>query len=235
MPDAKVAERPEDRMLPQALAAEFIGTAMLLIVIVGSGIVPDSSLPVTLAGLALFVHAVTIGLMLIVLIMIFAPVSGGHFNPAVTLVFLVMGEVRPRTALLYVIVQVVGALIGVMIAHLSFEMSVLTVGTKVRTGYGQFIGEMIATFMLLLTILAVRETDARRVPIAVGFVILGAIIYTSSACFANPAVSVARAFTDTFTSIRPVDVPAFVVAQLVSALLALFVFRWLYPEADQQG
>ena len=213
----------------RALVAEGLGTALLLATIVGSGIMGDT-LSGGITGVALFPHAAAIGAMLFVLITLFGPISGAHFNPAVTLIFALRREIRPALAGQYVLVQIFGALIGVWAAHLMFDLSLLQVAVKPRTGLGQWSAEVIATFGLLLVILAGLRTRAEAIPALVGLYIAAALWFTASTSFANPAVTIARSLTDTFTGIDPAHAPAFIAAQILGALLAWRLQPWLWPE-----
>ena len=212
--------------LSRRMAAEFLGTAFLLAVVVGSGIMGES-----LAGgntaIALLGNTIATGAILAVLILIFGPLSGAHFNPAVTLSFVMQGQLEKRVALLYVIVQVLGGLAGMLAAHAMFEEPLLQASLKVRTGPAQWFAECVATFGLLATILGCVRFRATAVPYAVGLYITAGYWFTASTSFANPAVTVARSFTDTFSGIRPVDAPGFIVAQLIGAVAATLVFAWL--------
>jgi glycerol uptake facilitator-like aquaporin len=216
--------QPQD--LGRRLAAEAIGTAFLLATVVGSGIMGE-----TLSGgnvaIALLGNTIPTGAILVVLILMLGPVSGAHFNPAVTLSFMVQGKISASDSIAYVAVQVVAAILGAWAAHLMFEEPVLMVSEKVRTGGGQWVAEIIATFGLVGTILACVKNRAEAVPYAVGLYITAAYWFTASTSFANPAVTVARTLTDTFSGIRPADAPLFIVCQVVGALLATFVFVWL--------
>ncbi len=212
--------------LPRRLAAEALGTAFLLAVVVGSGIMGES-----LAGgntaIALLGNTIATGAILAVLILIFGPLSGAHFNPAVTLAFTLRGELEKRTALAYIAVQLVGGLAGVLIAHAMFEEPLLQASLKMRTGPAQWLAEFVATFGLLATIFGCLRFRAAAVPYAVGLYITAGYWFTASTSFANPAVTVARSFTDTFSGIRPLDAPAFIVVQFVGAITATLVFAWL--------
>ncbi len=212
--------------LPRRLAAEALGTAFLLAVVVGSGIMGES-----LAGgntaIALLGNTIATGAILAVLILIFGPLSGAHFNPAVTLAFTLRGELEKRTALTYIAVQLVGGLAGVLIAHAMFAEPLIQASLKVRTGPAQWLAEFVATFGLLATIFGCLRFRAAAVPYAVGLYITAGYWFTASTSFANPAVTVARSFTDTFSGIRPLDAPAFIVVQFVGAITATLVFAWL--------
>ncbi|MEM9442121.1 MAG: MIP/aquaporin family protein [Pseudomonadota bacterium] len=219
-----MSEQPID--LSRRLAAEGIGTAFLLATVIGSGIMGE-----TLAGgnvaIALLGNTIPTGAILVVLILMLGPISGAHFNPAVTLSFLVQGKISTGDAVVYVAVQIVAAILGAWSAHLMFEEPVLMVSEKVRTGGGQWVAEIIATFGLVATILACVRHRAEAVPYAVGLYITAAYWFTASTSFANPAVTIARTLTNTFSGIRPADAPLFIVCQIVGALLATFVFVWL--------
>ncbi len=212
--------------LSRRLAAEFVGTTGLLATVVGSGIMAER-----LAGgnvaLALLGNTLPTGAILVVLILVFAPVSGAHFNPAVSLAFFARRELPPVDALLYMSVQVAGGLIGVAAAHLMFEESVLQISLNPREGPAQWFSESIATFGLVATILGTLRWRPEAVAYAVGLFISAGYWFTASTSFANPAVTVARSFTDTFTGIRPIDAPGFIVAECVGALLAVAFMSWL--------
>lgn len=213
----------------RALAAEALGTGLLVATIVGSGIMAEA-LSGGNSGLALLANSLATGAILVVLIASLGPVSGAHFNPAVTLAFLLRGETTAARALAYAAAQVAGGLAGTVLAHLMFGLDVAQLGQEVRTGPGQWLGEGVATFALVFTILACLRHRPDIVPFAVGLVIMAGYWATSSTSFANPAVTVARAFTDTFAGIRLLDVPGFVAAQLAAALLAASLGRWLLAE-----
>ncbi len=212
--------------LVQRLAAEFIGSAFLLATVIGSGIMGER-----LAGgneaLALLGNTLPTGAILIVLITMLGPVSGAHFNPAVTGAFWLRGDIDGRDAGLYVLAQLTGALVGVCAAHLMFDLPLWQAGVKIRNGQGQWFAEGVATFGLLLTILATLKARPAAVPVSVGLYITAAYWFTASTSFANPAVTLARAFSHTFAGIRLEDVPAFIAAQLVGAMIGLLVARWL--------
>lgn len=220
--------------LPRRLTAEALGTAFLLAVVVGSGIMGER-----LAGgndaIALLGNTIATGAILAVLILIFGPLSGAHFNPAVTLSFVMQGRLAKRVALFYVAVQVLGGLAGMLAAHAMFEEPLLQASLKVRTGPAQWFAEAVATFGLVATILGCVRFRAAAVPYAVGLYITAGYWFTASTSFANPAVTVARAFTDSFSGIAPAHVPAFVVAQIIGALLATGLFAWLLAPAGRRG
>jgi glycerol uptake facilitator-like aquaporin len=205
--------------------AELIGTALLLATVVGSGVMAERLTDDT--ALALFANASATGAVLVVLITILAPISGAHFNPAVTLVFAFRRELSWSVAGLYLIGQVVGAILGTLLAHAMFELPILQLSTHVRTGPPQWLSEGVAAFGLVLTILAGSRARPDAVPWLVGLYILAAYWFTASTSFANPAVTIARMLTDTFSGIRPIDAPAFILAQLLGALIGMVVTGWL--------
>jgi len=213
--------------LPRAIAAEALGASFLLAAVIGSGLMGER-----LAGgndaLALLGNTLPTGAILAVLILIFGPVSGAHFNPAVSLAFALRGEMVWRTAALYMAVQVAGAIAGVWAAHLMFEMPLLQVAAKIRTGPAQWFSEFVAAFGLLLTIFGCIARAPQATPYAVGLYITAAYWFTASTSFANPAVTLARAWTDTFAGIAPGDVAVFVLVQIATALVvsraAMFLF-----------
>jgi glycerol uptake facilitator-like aquaporin len=213
--------------LPQRVVSEALGTAFLLAAVAGSGIMAQK-----LAGgnvaLALLCNTLPTGAILVVLILVFAPLSGAHFNPAVSLAFALRGELRWRIAAVYIAAQIVGAILGVWAAHLMFELPLWQVSTTARTGPGQWLAEAVAAFGLLLTIFGCLARTPAAVPYAVGLYITAAYWFTASTSFANPAVTVARSLSDTFAGIAPAGVPAFVAAQLAGMLLAVLLGRWLW-------
>jgi len=206
--------------LPRQLLAEFIGTAALLAVIVGSGHMGEM-LAQGNAAIALLANSTATGLALYVLIVLFAPISGAHFNPAVSLALALRRAVHWREALAYFPVQIAGAISGVILAHAMFGLDPITLGTKVRSGPGIWLSETMATVGLSLTILLGHRARPSQVPALVGAYIAAAYWFTASTAFANPAVAIARALTTTFAGIRPMDVPAFIGAQLLGVTLAL--------------
>jgi glycerol uptake facilitator-like aquaporin len=211
----------------QRAVAEALGTAFLLATVIGSGIMAQQ-----LAGgngaLALLCNTLPTGAILTVLILIFGPVSGAHFNPAVTLAFALRGELYWPMACVYFVVQVCGAVIGVWAAHLMFELPVWQFSTHVRTGPGQWLAEAVATFGLLLTIFGCIARSPSSVAYAVGLYITAAYWFTASTSFANPAVTIARALSDTFAGIAAAGVLAFIIAQMVGMLAAVGISRWLW-------
>lgn len=213
--------------LTQRAVAEALGTAFLLATVIGSGIMAQR-----LAGgngaLALLCNTLPTGAILTVLILIFGPVSGAHFNPAVSLAFALRGELPWPMACAYLAVQIFGAILGVWTAHLMFELPVWQFSSHVRSGSGQWIAEAVATFGLLLTILGCVARAPGAVAYAVGLYITAAYWFTASTSFANPAVTLARALSDTFAGIAPAGVLAFIAAQLVGMLAAVAIGRWIW-------
>jgi glycerol uptake facilitator-like aquaporin len=218
--------------LGRRLLAEFLGTALLLAAVVGSGIM-GVALSRGNDGIALLANAGATAGALFVLIVLFGPISGAHFNPAVTLAMRVRGEVDTRTAVAYVAVQVIAAVFGVAIAHAMFGQALLQPGTHARTGASQWLSEGVATFGLLLTILLGARHRPAAMPALVAAWIFAAYWFTASTSFANPAITVARALTETFAGIRPSDVPAFVAAQVAGAMLALVAASIFQSPADE--
>lgn len=223
-----MSSAPADRQY----AAEFIGTAFLLATVVGSGIMADRLSGGNVA-IALLGNTIPTGAILVVLITMLGPISGAHFNPAVTLAFLLRREIAPLKATIFVAVQIAGGIIGVWAAHAMFGEIVLQYSSTVRTGASQWFAEIIATFGLVFTILATLKVRAEAVPMAVGLYITAAYWFTASTSFANPAVTIARGLSDTFAGIRPDDVPGFIIAQLAGAVVAWALCRWLLADQRQ--
>lgn len=223
---------PVEHMLQPQLArrtaAELIGTLFLLTGVVGSGIMAENLADND--AVALIGNTLATGAILAVLITVFGPISGAHFNPAVTLAFALRGEMDIGSAAVYVAAQLAGAVTGVVLAHLMFELDVVQFSGKERHGAGQWLAEGVATFGLLATILGTLKARPGAVAAMVGLYISAGYWFTASTSFANPAVTVARAFTDTFSGIAPGDAPAFIVAQLVGAVAATGLFAWLLVE-----
>ncbi len=220
--------------LARRLAAEALGTAFLLATVVGSGIMAE-----TLAGgnvaLALLGNTIPTGAILIVLIIMFGPISGAHFNPAVTLAFALKRQISLRDSGLYVIVQIIGGLLGVIAAHVMFDVTMIQESVKARTGPAQWFAEIVATFGLVSTILMTLRWRPDAVPYTVGLFITAAYWFTASTSFANPAVTIARSFTDSFSGIAPDHVPAFVVSQCIGAAIAVALAAWLLRPAREEG
>ena len=211
------------------LAAEFLGTAFLLIAVVGSGIMAERLAGGNM-GIALLANAIATGAALVVLITILGPLSGAHFNPAVSLFFALRGEMEWRVAARYALVQIIAAIIGVWLTHLMFAMPVLEVSTHLRDGPPQWLAEAIATLGLLGTIAGGLRFAPASIPMLVGLYITGAYWFTASTSFANPAVTLARALTDSFAGIAPASVPGFLVAQLLAVLAGWALLPWLFGQ-----
>ena len=211
------------------VTAECVGTAFLLAAVVGSGIMAGK-LSGGNTGLALLCNALATGAALFVLITIFGPVSGAHFNPAVTAVMRLRGDVSTRDLIGYSVFQIAGGLAGVLIAHVMFDQAVFQVSTTVRTGGGQWVAECVAAFGLILTILGTVRYRPENVAAAVGLYIVSAYWFTASTSFANPAVTIARGFTDTFAGIAPAGIAAFIAAQMTGAIAGLYVADWLFKK-----
>lgn len=213
----------------RAVFAEGLGSFFLFATVIGSGVMAER-----LAGgnvaVALLGNTLATGAMLFVLITMLGPISGAHFNPAVSLVFRLRGELTTRMALAYTAAQLAGGILGVWAAHLMFDLPILQVSEKARTGVGQWAGELIATFGLVLTILGTLRSRQEWVPVSVALYITAAYWFTSSTSFANPAITVARSLSNSFAGIAPGDVAGFVAAQIVGAVLALGVCRTLFSD-----
>jgi glycerol uptake facilitator-like aquaporin len=207
------------------VAAEALGTALLVATVVGSGIMAESLTHDV--ALALLGNTIATGAILMVLVTILGPISGAHFNPAVTLVFALARELSSRDALVYVAAQIIGGIAGAMIAHGMFELPLLQASLKVRSGGAQWFSEAVAAFGLIATILAGLRFARASVPALVGLYITAAYWFTASTSFANPAVAVARSLSNTFSGIRPLDLPGFIAAELSGAVVALVLMNWL--------
>jgi glycerol uptake facilitator-like aquaporin len=232
-----MAARDPERMsgqpvLARRLVAEGVGTALLLATVVGSGIMGER-----LAGgnvaIALLANALATGAGLAVFILVFAPISGAHFNPAVTVADAVLGGLPWRDVPGYLLAQVSGAFAGVAVAHGMFAEPVFSASRHARAGGAQFLSEFVATFGLLVVISGLVRRRSTAVPFAVAAYVMAAYWFTASTSFANPAVTIARSATDTFAGIRPADVPAFVMAQFLGAAAAILLFRWLVPPLSE--
>jgi len=213
------------------LFAEGLGTAFLLATVVGSGIMAER-----LAGgnvaIALMGNTIPTGAILVVLITIFGPISGAHFNPAVTLAFWLRRDMEPRRAISYVIVQIIAGIIGVWIAHLMFAETLFQISSKARTGPGQWLSELVATYGLVLIILGGMKHKPEAVPMLVGLYITAAYWFTASTSFANPAVTIARSLSDTFAGIAPSHMPLFIMAQLIGAVLAVLSAKIMFEDKN---
>jgi glycerol uptake facilitator-like aquaporin len=211
--------------LQRRLISEALGTALLVATVVGSGIMAESL--TRDVALALLCNTLATGAILVVLITIFGPISGAHFNPAVTLIFALKRDLTPRDGLLYIAAQIAGGIIGTITAHAMFALPLLDASLKTRTGGAQWLAEGVAAFGLVATILAGIRFERPSVPWLVGLYITAAYWFTSSTSFANPAVAIARSLTNTFSGIRPVDLPGFIVAEFCGAVAALILMGWL--------
>lgn len=220
--------------LPRRLAAEALGTLLLVCTVVGSGIMADQlsdDVAVSLLG-----NTIPTGAILVVLITLFGPISGAHFNPAVTFAFALRRDISAPEAAQYVLAQIIGGVLGAFLAHGMFALDIVQSSTTIRTGSAQWLAEVVATFGLMGTILAGLRFKAEAIPWLVGLYITAAYWFTASTSFANPAVAIARSFTDTFSGIRPQDLPGFITAELIGAALAVLVFGWLLTsQPDEQS
>jgi glycerol uptake facilitator-like aquaporin len=217
--------------LSRRLAAEALGTALLVSTVVGSGIMAESL--TRDVALALLGNTLPTGAILVVLITILGPISGAHFNPAVSLVFALKRDLAPRELLLYILAQIAGGIAGTMVAHAMFALPLLDVSSKMRGGGAQWFAEGVAAFGLIATILAGIRFERASVPWLVGLYITAAYWFTASTSFANPAVAIARSMTNTFSGIRPVDLPGFIAGELCGAVVALLFMAWLLRDECQ--
>ena len=217
--------------MERRLIAEWLGTFSLLATVIGSGVMAERLANGNVA-IALLGNTIPTGAILVVLITIFGPISGAHFNPAVTLTFAMRGEIKRWDAALYIISQIFGSVVGVFAAQIMFDLPIIELSTTSRAGIGQWTGEFVATFGLIGTILCCLKARPAAVPMAVGLYITAAYWFTSSTSFANPAVTVARSLSNTFAGIAPPDITAFIAVQLVAAVLATFFFGWFLKQTD---
>jgi glycerol uptake facilitator-like aquaporin len=214
--------------LSRRLAAEVVGTALLVATVVGSGIMAANlSRDV---GLELLGNTLPTGAMLVVLITIIGPISGAHLNPAVSLVFALKRDMTPSDTAFYILAQLAGGIVGTIVAHVMFSLPLVEFSEKARTGGAQWFAEWVATFGLVATIVAGVRFERSAVPWLVGLYITAAYWFTASTSFANPAVAIARSLTNTFSGIRPIDLPGFIMAQLLGAVSALALMSWLLRE-----
>jgi glycerol uptake facilitator-like aquaporin len=220
--------------LARRLAAEFLGTLLLVATVVGSGIMAER-LAGGNAALALLANTIATGAALVALILTFGPISGAHFNPAVTIADALEKGISWGEAMQYICVQILGGVTGTITAHVMFGLPLISISHHVRSGPSQIFSEFVATFGLLCVIWGCSRHRSNAVPFAVGSYITAAYWFTASTSFANPAVAIARSISDTFSGIRPVDVPLFAIAQIVGALAATFLFRWLSPGLRAQS
>jgi glycerol uptake facilitator-like aquaporin len=211
--------------LPRRLVAEALGTALLVATVVGSGIMAETLTKDV--ALALLGNTLPTGAILVVLITIFGPISGAHFNPAVSLVFALKRELTLRDALLYIAAQIAGGIAGTMLAHAMFALPLVDASLRVRSGGAQWLAEGVAAFGLVATILAGLRFNRSAIPVLVGLYITAAYWFTASTSFANPAVAIARSLTTTFSGIRPIDLPGFIAAEFCGAVAALALMNWL--------
>jgi glycerol uptake facilitator-like aquaporin len=214
--------------LPRRLVAELLGTLILVATVVGSGIMAERLTHDT--ALALLGNTLPTGAILVVLITILGPISGAHFNPAVSLVFMLKRELSAAEGVAYAIAQVIGGILGTVLAHAMFALPLIDLSTKERAGGAQLLSEGVAAFGLVVTILAGIRFAKSAVPWLVGLYITAAYWFTASTSFANPAVAIARSLTNTFSGIRPVDLPGFIAAEFAGALVALVLCSWLLRE-----
>lgn len=216
--------------VPRRVAAEALGTAFLVATVVGSGIMAETLTQDK--AVALLGNTLPTGAILVVLITLLAPISGAHFNPAVTLVFTVLRQLPMRVAGLYVVAQILGGIVGTVTAHAMFGQALVQASAHIRTGAAQWLSEGIATFGLVAVILAGLRFERTAIPWLVGLYITAAYWFTASTSFANPAVAVARSLTNSFSGIRPADLPGFILAEIAGALIAAAAMRWLLIPAD---
>lgn len=218
--------------MARRLFSEWLGTFFLVAVVIGSGIMAER-LADGNSAIALLGNTIPTGAILVVIILIFGPLSGAHFNPAVTLAFAIRREIDIKAATGYAIVQILGGICGAMVAHIMFELPLIQASETVRSGFAQWVAEFVATFGLVGTIFACIKARPEAVPYAVGLYITAGYWFTSSTSFANPAVTISRTLTNTFSGISPLNAPAFILAQLFAAVVAVSVFGWLL--ADQHN
>ncbi len=219
-----------DRELARRATAEFVGSAMLVAIVIGSGIYAQRLSP-TDVGIQLLENSIATGAGLVALILAFGPVSGAHFNPVVTLADRLLGGITTRVAAMYVVAQVIGGCAGAIIANLMFDLRAVNISQHARSSGGLWLGETVATFGLLMVIFGVvRSGRGQLAPFAVGGYIAAAYWFTSSTSFANPAVTVARMLSDSFAGIKPSSVPAFIAFQLIGAILAVGLAKFLHPD-----
>lgn len=230
-------KRPESTPefdLPRRAVAEYLGTWMLVAAVVGSGIMAENLSGGNVA-VALLGNTIATGAILVVLIAMLGPVSGAHFNPAVSLVFVILGELPVGVFAVYVAAQVVGGLAGTVTAHAMFDLPLVQASEHARGGMNLFLSEVVASFGLIATILGCRRFRADVVPIAVALYVVAGYWFTASTCFANPAVVVARSLSNTFSGIRPADAPWFILAEIIGALISVVVLQWMLKRGAQES
>lgn len=216
--------------LSRRLVAEGLGTLLLVCTVVGSGIMADAL--TSDVALALLGNTLPTGAILVVLITILGPISGAHFNPAVTLAFALRRDISVAHSLAYMAFQILGAILGSILAHAMFDLDLIQISQTARTGLPQWTAEVVATFGLVGTILAALRFNSGAIPMLVGLYITAAYWFTASTSFANPAVAIGRAFSDTFAGISPVDLPGFITAEVTGAVLATVFFGWLLTSKE---
>ena len=219
--------------MKKKLIAEFSGSAMLLISVVGSGIMGES-LANGNTAIALLANAIATGCMLYCIITIFGPISGAHFNPVVSVAFCIRREISIFCAILYILMQISGGIIGVWITHLMFDQTILQISQTNRSGINLWCSEVFATFGLILVIFGSLFHSPKVIPAIVGIYITGAYWFTSSTSFANPAVSIARALTDTFAGISPMNAPSFILSQFIGLFLSMFLIHFLFSKPNKK-
>ncbi len=215
--------------MARKLFSEWLGTFFLVAVVVGSGIMAEQLANGNVA-LALLGNTIATGAILVVIILIFGTISGAHFNPAVTLAFAIRRDISKRTAVFYSVVQILGGITGTIVAHIMFELPLIEASETTRTGISQWVAEFVATFGLVATIFGCIKARPEAVPYAVGLYITAGYWFTSSTSFANPAVTIARTISNTFSGIAPINAPAFILSQLFAASIAVIVFNWLLED-----
>jgi glycerol uptake facilitator-like aquaporin len=221
-------------MIKKQLAAECIGTMMLVATVVGSGIMAQA-LASGNDALALLGNTIATGAILYVLITVLGPISGAHFNPAVSIAFFIRSQIGAKKCLLFILVQIAGGIAGSMLAHLMFELPVIQFSEQARSGLAQYFSELVATAGLIGVILGGIASRPHAVPMLVGLYISAAYWFTASTSFANPAVTIARSLSDTFSGISPADMPFFILAQLAAIYPAVMLCRWLFSDNDAMG
>lgn len=223
-----------DQTFVRRTFSEFLGTAILLATVVGSGIMA-SKLSSGNIAIALLGNTIPTGAILVVLILIFGPISGAHFNPVVSIAFAIRRQLSGRDLITFIFAQITGAVIGVWAAHGMFDLAIIQTSATIRTGPAQWLAEAIATFGLVLTIFGCVATAPKSVPFAVGLYITAAYWFTASTSFANPAVTIARSLTDTFSGIAPTNIPAFVAAQCIGAVFGLLVSVFIWQDKNHSS
>ncbi len=217
--------------MARQLFSEWLGTFFLVAVVIGSGIMAERLADGNFA-LALLGNTIPTGAILVVIILVFGPISGAHFNPAVTLAFWLRGDIDKKTGGYYVIFQILGGITGAAVAHIMFELPLFEASTTIRTGMSQWVAEFVATFGLVATIFGCLKSRPEAIPYAVGLYITAGYWFTSSTSFANPAVTISRTMTNTFSGIAPQNAVAFILAQLIAAAVVVWIFGWLLKDKN---